>query len=118
MKISDAKLTRVPFIKTFGTLYELNKDTYIILNSIHIYTIKDDWIHSEVDFKIFTAPDNKRYISPLYSPFHCDKFVLCGERLVMCKTIEIKAQDYIDVINLNGDFTFTFTAENSKFNLE
>ena len=110
MKIGDLQLNRIYFQETFYTLCELKEDRPIILNSLHVYTVKDDWIDSEVDFKIFTHTDGTRYISPLYNPAHCDCFLLYGERLAMCKTIEIKAKDYIDVTNFNGDFSFVLEA--------
>lgn len=112
MKISEPQLTRIYFKEKFHTLYELKEDIPVILNSLIVYTVKDDWIDSKVDFKIFTNPkDGKRYISPLYNPAHCDCFVLTGERLAMCKTFEIKAEEYVDVTKFNGDFCFTFEAD-------
>lgn len=107
MKISELQLNRIYFQVTFDTLYELKDDVPIILNSLQIYTIVRDWINEKVDFDIFTDKNGKRYINPRYNPSHCDRFLLTGERLAMCKKIEIKADDYIDVIKNNGNFTFT-----------
>ena len=108
MKISECKLHRISFQTKFNTLYELKEDVPIILNSLHIYSINDDWVSSEVDFDIFTHKDGKRYISPRYNSVNCDGFLLIGERLAMCKTVEIKAEDYIDVTRFNGNFIFVF----------
>jgi hypothetical protein len=112
MQISESQLSRIFFQEKFYTLYELKKDIPIILNSLHIYAIKNDEVYTEVDFDIFTDTKGIRYVSPRYNPAHCDHFVLTGERLAMCKTIKIKTSDYVDVTNLNGDFTFT--VENNK----
>ena len=110
MKISDKKLARVYFQDKFDTMYELTEDRPIILNNLEVYTVVNDWVHSKVDFDIFTL-DGKKYISPRYNPSRCDGFLLIGERLVMGKTIEIKAEDYACVDNIDGNFTFLMESE-------
>jgi hypothetical protein len=112
MKISDSKLTRVYFNEKFYTLYELKEDVPIVLNSLCIYAIKDDVYISKVDFDIFTDKDAKKYISPRYNPSHCDYFLLTGERLAMCRTLEISADEYVDRHCYNENFTFVL--EESK----
>ena len=105
MKISDSKLNRICFFEKFRGVYELKEDIPIVLNNSYVYAIKDDCYYSQVDFDISNI-NGKRYICPQYHHSNCDYFLLAGERLAMCKTVEIKAEDYIDVTKFNGDFTF------------
>lgn len=122
MKISELQLKRICFQEKFYTLYELKEDVPIVLNDLYVYAIKNDEVYATVDFDIFTNTKGTRYISPRYNPSHCDYFLLTGERLAMCKTIEIKANDYIDVAKFNGNLidvtkyngNFTFVLEDNK----
>lgn len=106
MKISDKQLCRVHFVKKFNTLYQLEENTQLILNTLCVYAMKYN-DYQKVDFEIYTEEDNKKYIVPRYNAARCDYFMLGGERLAMCKIVEIKSDDYINIKNNKGDFTFT-----------
>lgn len=113
MNTSDFEFVRIPYIVKFNTLYELKEDIPLVLNELQIYTMNEDFVGQEVDFTIFTCPDGKRYISPQYNPAHCDGFLLRCERLYKP---DKSYSSLLDWGNIN--VSPTFTAENSKFNLE
>lgn len=108
MNISDLKLSRIFFQEKFHTLYELTDDKLLVVNNLYVYVVKDGWCQSRVDFDIFTGSEGKRYISPRYNPLDCDFFLLLGERLAMCRTLEIKADEYISQYCRDRNFTFAF----------
>lgn len=112
MKISEPQLHKIYYSAKFETLYTLIDDIPLVLNdNLKVYTIKDDEIQNNVDFKIFTDDKGIRYISPMFNVLYCDGFLLVGERLGMCKTVEIKADEYITKTERDGNFTFTIEAK-------
>lgn len=107
MKISEPQLYKVYYTKKFDALFPINNDLQLILNdNFIIYALIDDSIYKAVDFDIYRDGEGKYFIHPNFPPEQCDEFLLCGERLTMCKTVELKAEDYISKIESDGSYTF------------
>ena len=99
----------------FKSLFPLNKNDELILdNNLKVYTLINNKISKNVDFKIITDINRNRYILPIYNQEHCNNFLLVGYRLVICKKIEIKAGDYITKTETNGNFCFVFEADKEQ----
>jgi hypothetical protein len=105
MKITETHLYTIPYEAIFKTIYQLTDKDSFILDSIKIYTLIESCMGEKVDFDIVISSKDK-YIQPRYNPNKCDGFALIAEKLVHCKKIEIKKEDYITTTNNNGDFTF------------
>lgn len=115
MKISESQLEKVQYVKVFKSLFPLNKNDELILdNNLKVYTLVNNEISENVDFKIITDINRNRYILPIYNQEHCNNFLLVGYRLVICKKIEIKAGDYITKTETNGNFCFVFEADKEQ----
>lgn len=112
MKITEG-MQEVPFSRTFSNLYEIRDEDNFILNSIKIYALMGGVVLNErdIDFsvetmKIMNTGRVAKFIRP--SCFkNYDSFLMCGNRIVNCKKVEIKADEYIDKFEHNGNFTFT-----------
>lgn len=97
-------LTKIIYYsKPFNNLLELNING-LILDSIKVYSLKNYAIENEVDF--FIRKKNENII--IYPFSNADCFIIAVERIVNANKITIEAKDYIDVINENGNITFTF----------
>ena len=111
MKISEPQLYKVYYTQQFQKFYLIDPDVPLVLNSINVYAVKDEWVQEKVDFDIFTDKNGDRYIRPNYPSEECSHFLLTGERLARCKVIEIKADECVSYFEHDGSFTFTIEAE-------
>ena len=97
----------VQYTKVFNTItYELENNIKLLLNSIHIYILRDNEIVREVDFTISIHSNGDKCISPICDLATCDSFLLAAKRVVEYKKVEIKSDDYWHVIKKDGSYTF------------
>lgn len=108
MKIKEKELLKIPYVSKFKYQYELKEDINLILNSIKIYSLKNnETIDNEIlDFKIYYDEIGRKFIVPI-SFYPCDYFYLQAERIALCKKIEINANEYVDAIKHGGNYTIT-----------
>lgn len=107
MKISESQLYKVYYTKKFDTVFPINNDISLILNeNLKVYAFVDEYIQKEVDFDVYKDGVGNHFIHPNFPPEECDFFMIVGERLAMCKTVELKAKDYISKIESDGSYTF------------
>ena len=105
MKIKERQLYKVKYCKTFNTVCDI-KDIPLVLDTMEVYALNEEYIDRKVAFDIVVNSEEK-YILPRCNLEKYDSFLLTGERVVMCKTIEIKASEYIKHINNDGNITIT-----------
>jgi hypothetical protein len=100
-------LARIPFQTRFSGMYVLDKSKDWILNTIKMCGIEDNCIDGRsINFDI-SLKDNKIVICLLEK---YDDYFLVAEYLCFVSAIEIKADDYIDVIKQNnGNYLFTMS---------
>ena len=104
----------VQYTKVFNTItYELENNIKLLLNSIHIYALRDNEIVREIDFTISIHSNGNKCIRPICDLATCDSFLLAAKRVVECKKIEIKADEYWHVMKKDGSYTF-YMEENAN----
>jgi hypothetical protein len=105
MTIRENILARIPFQTRFSGMYVLDKSKDWILNTIKICGIEDNCIDGKsINFDI-SSINNRIIISPLEK---YDDYFLVAEYLCFASVVEIKSDDYIDVIKQsNGNYLFT-----------
>lgn len=108
MKIGESQLYKVYYNKKFNGHFLVEDDYELLLNRIHVYTIKDNEIVEEVNFKIKRKNCSLRIIPDEDSIVDdYDNFMLTGERLVTAKRVIVDPGDIIDKIEHNdGGYTF------------
>jgi len=111
MKISEPQLHKIYYTKQFYKLFLITSDVPLVLNTINIYAVKDEYCQERVDFDVFTDGNGDRFIRPNYPSEQCEHFLITGERLAMCKLVEVKAEECVDHFKHDGSYTFTIEVE-------
>ena len=102
MNKSENVLTKVHNQEIFDDIYVLDNEKDIILNSITIYSLKENIVDKRINYDI-QVNGNKQIIRPLE---YAQKYVICFERLVSATIIRIDAKDYFDKTEKDRSFTF------------
>lgn len=105
----------VHYTASFEEKFIIEDDMNLLLNNISIYGCVIDnslgkIISKKVNFDIRVIND-KKVIYPLDD---YKSYFLNGERLVKATCVEIKASDYIDKVEHNGDFIFTIEGNDNE----
>lgn len=103
------ELEIILYQQVFDSTYELKENVQLLLNSIKIHELNGAVLGSEVPFHIVIRENNK-YIKPMCDPKD-KKFFLTAKRLVKYKKTEIKSDEYWNVINKDGSYTFYMEGE-------
>lgn len=106
MKISEAQWFKIHYVKKFNAGCILDKNVHLLLDSIYVFAVTEGAVASEVDHQITCDRSTGEIIIEPF-PTECDYFILHADRLVWAKTFEIKADEYIDKIEQDGNFIFT-----------
>ena len=112
MKTSEPQLYKVYYTKRFNNSCLIESDCEMVINRMHVYGIKNDDEHVEVEFKIIKFADGDRYIVPICDNYY-GSFLLTGERLVRAQLVTIEPSDIINKIEHN-DGGYTFVIEYGK----
>lgn len=102
MEKTENVLTKVHNQEVFEDIYVLDSDIDIILNSITIYSLKENMVDKKLNYDI-QINGNKQIIRPLE---YAQKYAIFFERLVSATIIKIDAKDYFSKVEKNGSFTF------------
>ena len=104
MNIKKKELALVWYNSWFQKRFIVESNMNLLLNTILIYgSNNNNDIPQKVDFDI-KVRDNKQIIYPLGN---YEIFFITGQKIINETIIKIKATDYIDKIEDNGNFTFT-----------
>lgn len=108
MKIKEKQLYQIPYTATFDRIFNLNQIPSLLLDNMNVYTLNDSCIDRKIPFDIIVNTDNteEKYILPRCNPEKYSSFLLVAKRIVECSIVQIKPEDYIDVTNYNGTYTF------------
>lgn len=92
---------------TFDEKYIIEDDMNLLINNMKVYGCKKfnlggQGIDKQINFKIKVI-NNKKIIYPLE---YADSYLLFTNRLIKAIKIETKAEDYINLTNNNGDYSF------------
>lgn len=115
MKISESSLQKVYFTTKFRDIYKLEAECPIILNSLSVYAVKDKQCEQKVEFDVRLYSNGDKFIRPDYAAKDCDYFLLTGERLALCKMVEIKAEDYVNMTSFDDCFTFIIEEKDVQY---
>lgn len=110
MVIKENELMTVPYTASFEEKFIIEDDMNFLLNNISIYGCVNDNSFNKVNFDIRVIND-KKVIYPLDD---YKSYFLYGKRLVKATRVEIKASDYIDKVEHNGDFIFIIKGNDNE----
>ena len=114
MVINRNEMRLIPYTTSFTEKFIVKDDMNLLLNKISVYgCIYNDLnkvCQKKVNFDIRIINDKKA----IYPLDDYEEYLLCAERLAKVDTIEIKASDYVEKIEHNGDFTFIVNEEEDK----
>lgn len=108
MNKQENVLTEVYYQERFEDVLILDNDKNIVLNTMEVYTLKENSVDKRVNFDIHVS-GNKMIIQPLE---HSDAYVLHCQRIMNATIIKINANDYFEKKEHDGNFTFYM--ENNK----
>lgn len=108
MKKQENVLVEVYYQEHFKDIIIIDNEKNILLNSIKVYTLKENCIDKEVNFNICVS-GNKMVLHPLEKS---DEYVLLCQRVINATIIKIKATEYFNKVEKDGSFTFYM--ENKK----
>ena len=101
----------VPFITMFEKSFQLKENTNLLLDSIKVYGCKSDGcIDKMIGYDLWVEFNGKKHIVPIDSEQYT-KYAIFAERYVKATVIQINANDYIDKIEHDGNYTFIFESE-------
>ena len=113
MEIKENQLFTIPYFETFDHIYNIKKNSSLILDDIEVYALKEEHIDRKVAFDIIVNPEEK-YIIPRCKPEKYTSYLLKAKKIVNGTMVEIKSKDYIDVVNNNGDYCFVLTTDKNN----
>lgn len=108
MEKQENVLVTVYHQERFEDILILDNEKDIILSSIKVYTLKEDFIDKKVNFDICVSGD-KMVLRPLEKS---NEYVLFCQRVMSASVLKINATEYFSKVEKDGSFTFYM--ENEK----
>jgi len=95
-------LVAIPHQEIFKDILILDNEKDIILSSIKVYTLKENYIDKNVNFDICVSGD-KMILRPLEKS---NEYILFCQRVLSASVIKIEATEYFSKTEKDGSFTF------------